>query len=187
MQPIPPLPAWQSWQVGPEYPRWTELLRDHSQVLIRPLRKEDGEAERIFIESLSPQARRYRFLGEIVHPSRQLVEQLTKLDYRRDLAFVAVVPDGSADKFVGISRYSSNAEGTDCEFAVSVLDDWQNKGLGVALMTHLIEVARSLGIKRMWSMDSAENLEMSELAHYMGFQRERDPDDSAQVIHSLWL
>ena len=38
-------------------------------------------------------------------------------------------------------------------------------------MKHLIEVARSRGIKRMWSMDSAENLAMADLAHYLGFKR----------------
>jgi len=68
-----------------------------------------------------------------------------------------------------------------------VLDDWQNKGLGAILMKHLIEVARSRGIKRMWSIDSAENLAMSDLAHYLGFQRSQDRDDASQVIHSLWL
>ena len=44
-----------------------------------------------------------------------------------------------------------------------MLDDWQNKGLGAILMKHLIEVARARGIKRMWSMDSAENIAMSDL------------------------
>lgn len=187
MQPIAPLPAWQTWLIGPEYPRWTEVLRDHSRVLIRPLRKDDVEAERVFIESLSPQARRHRFLGEIPHPSAQMLEQLTDLDYLHELAFVAVVQVDGKDKFLGVSRYSSNPEGTDCEFAVVVLDDWQDNGLGVALMTHLIEVAKSRGIKRMWSVDCAENTEMSDLARYLGFQRERDPKDSTQAIHSLWL
>jgi GNAT superfamily N-acetyltransferase len=91
------------------------------------------------------------------------------------------------DRFVGISRYSTSSDGTSCECAVTVLDDWQNKGLGAILMKHLIEVARSRGIKRMWSIDSAENLAMADLARYLGFQRSQDRDDASQVIHSLWL
>jgi len=137
-QPIEPL---MPWQLGPGYPRWTETLRDHSQVVIRPIRAQDAVAERTFIESLSPQARRYRFLGEVHHPSSELIERLTRLDYVHDLAFAAVVPDGARDKFVGISRYSTSSDGTACECAVTVLDDWQNKGLGAILMKHLIEVA----------------------------------------------
>jgi len=184
MQPIEPL---MPWQLGPDYPRWTETLRDHTRVVIRPIRVEDAAAERTFIESLSPQSRRYRFLGEVHHPSDEMIEHLTRLDYVHDLAFAAVVPDGARDKFVGISRYSTSSDGTACECAVSVLDDWQHRGLGAILMKHLIEVARSRGIKRMWSIDSAENLAMSDLAHYLGFQRTQDRDDASQVIHSLWL
>ena len=39
----------------------------------------------------------------------------------------------------------------------------------------------------MWSIDSAENFAMSDLARYLGFQRSQDRDDASQVIHSLWL
>ena len=184
MQTIEPLIP---WQTGPDHPRWTETLRDRTEVLIRPVRKDDAAEERTFIESLSPQSRRYRFLGQVRHPSSELIEQLTDLDYVHELAFAAVVHDDARDNFVGVSRYSTTADGTACEVAVTVLDDWQGKGLGSALMKHLIEVARSRGIKRMWSVDSAENLAMSDLAQYLGFTRTIDPDDGTQVIHSLQL
>jgi GNAT superfamily N-acetyltransferase len=174
-------------QTGTDYPRWTEELRDHSHVLIRPVQAQDAAEERTFIEALSPQSRRYRFLGEVRHPSSVMIERLTDIDYVHDLAFAAVVHDDSRDKFVGVARYSTSADGTDCECAVTVLDDWQGKGLGSVLMKHLIDVARSRGVKRMWSIDSAENLAMADLAHHLGFQRIHDPDDAAQVIHSLSL
>jgi len=184
MQPIEPL---MPWQLGPDYPRWTETLRDRSRVVIRPIRASDAAEERAFIDALSPQSRRYRFLGEVHHPSSALIERLTALDYVHELAFAAVVHDGARDRFVGVSRYSTSADGTACECAVTVLDDWQHKGLGVILMTHLIDVARSRGIRRMWSVDSAENTAMADLARFLGFERHQDRDDGAQVIHSLWL
>ena len=184
MQPIEPLLP---WHMGPDHPRWTATLRDQTQVLIRPVRREDAAAERAFIEALSPQALRYRFLGQVRQPSSEMIERFTDLDYVHDLAFAAVVHDDAKDKFVGVARYSTNADGTDCECAVTVLDDWQGKGLGSVLMKHLIDVARSRGIKHMWSLDSAENLAMADLAHYLGFNRCQDADDPTQVIHSLWL
>ena len=184
MRPVEPV---MPWQIGPDYPRWKDTLRDQHSVVIRPLHATDAEAERAYIEALSPQSRRYRILGEINHPSSALIEQLTRLDYMRDVAFAAVVKDDSQEKIVGISRYSTSSDGTACECAVTVLDDWQHKGLGVILMTHLIDVARSRGIRRMWSIDSAENTAMSDLARYLGFQRSADLDDATQVVHSLWL
>ena len=186
MQPLPIEPLMPS-QLGPEYPRWCDTLRDRSHVVIRPICPGDAAEERAFIESLSPQSRRYRFLGEVRHPSGELIERLTRLDYVHDVAFAAVVADGAREKFVGVSRYSTSTDGTACECAVTVLDDWQHKGLGVILMTHLIDVARCRGIKRMWSIDSAENIAMADLARYLGFQRSQDLDDPTQVIHSLWL
>lgn len=173
--------------IGPEYPRWSEILHDHSHVLIRPITRHDRDAERAFIEGLSAQARRYRFLGQVRCPSERLIEQLTDIDFVHDVAFVAVTAQDSQEKIVGVSRYSTDQEGLKCECAVTVSDDWQEKGLGTLLMKHLIEVARARGIRRMTSVDSAENLQMRDLAKHLGFRTRLDPDEAGQVLHELDL
>lgn len=180
--PLVPRPS-----VGPEYPRWSETLRDHSHVLIRPITKLDKDAERAFIEGLSAQARRFRFLGAVRSPSERLIEQFTNIDYVHEVAFVAVVADDSRERIVGASRYSTDESGLHCECAVTVSDEWQDKGLGTLLMKHLIEVARARGIRTMTSLDSAENVQMQDLAHFLGFKTRVDPDDASQVIHELDL
>jgi len=172
---------------GMEYPRWSETLRDNSYVLIRPITKQDKAAERAFIEGLSAQSRRYRFLGAVACPSERLIEQFTDIDYVHEVAFAAVIPEDAHERFVGVSRYSTDADGLNCECAVTVSDEWQQKGLGTLLMRHLIEVARSRGIRRMISMDSAENTQMQDLVTHLGFHTGVDPDDARQVIHELDL
>lgn len=172
---------------GPEYPRWSETLRDHSHVVIRPITPHDKEAERAFIEGLSLEARRYRFLGQIKCPSEALIEEFTNIDYVHEVAFVAVVPEDGHDRIVGVSRYSTDKDGTSCECAITVSDEWQSRGLGTLLMRHLIEVARARGIRHMMSIDSAENVRMQDLASYLGFDTRVDPDDASQVIHELIL
>jgi GNAT superfamily N-acetyltransferase len=184
MNALPPVPE---TATGPAYPRWSETLRDRSQVLIRPISTQDKDEERAFIEGLSPQARRYRFLGQVRHPSDALIEQLTDIDYAHEAAFAAVVDEGGREKFVGVSRYCTDQDGHRCECAVTVSDEWQNKGLGTALMKHLIEVARDRGIRTMISIDSADNAQMRELAAHLGFHSRVDPDDASQVIHELAL
>lgn len=172
---------------GPEYPRWSETLHDQSHVLIRPITPQDKEAERAFIEGLSAEARRYRFLGAVRSPSEALIEQFTNIDYVHEVAFVAVTPDDGRQRIVGVSRYSTDQAGLNCECAVTVSDEWQNKGLGTLLMRHLIEVARARGIHKMTSVDSAENVQMLDLANHLGFHTRVDPDDATQVIHELEL
>jgi GNAT superfamily N-acetyltransferase len=172
---------------GMEFPRWSETLQDNSYVLIRPIAAQDKDAERTFIAGLSAQSRRYRFLGAMACPSERMIEQFINIDYVHEVAFAAVIPEDARERIVGISRYSTDAEGVNCECAVTVSDEWQQKGLGTLLMKHLIEVARTRGIRRMTSIDLAENTRMQDLARYLGFSTRADPDDATQVIHELDL
>jgi GNAT superfamily N-acetyltransferase len=165
---------------------WHETLRDGTQVLIRPIAKEDAALERTFIERLSPQSRENRFLGQM-NASDDVARRLTDIDYRRDMAFIALRHDAGEKREIGVSRFYLSDDGSSCECAVTVADEWQGKGLGHLLMRHLIEVARQRGIKRMFSIDLAANKQMRELAASLGFERKVDRDYPSQVIHSLAL
>jgi len=70
---------------------------------------------------------------------------------------------------------------------VTVAEDWRERGLGTVLMKHLIQVALHRGIRLMYSIDSAENQPMSDLARHLGFTTRLDPDDASQCIHSLQI
>lgn len=181
------LPSSTSGYVGPDYPRWQQTLSDGSQVLIRPLGRQDAAADLAFIKALSPQARRNRFLGQLAHPDDTLIERLTDIDYVNDVALAAVVPDGNGDRIVGVSRYAADPTRERCECAVVVADGWQRKGLGTALMKKLILIAQDRGIRLMESFDLAENREIHDLAKALGFHVRSDPDDARQVIYALPL
>lgn len=170
-----------------DYPRWSETLRDRSVVLIRPIAHEDMSAERYFIEGLSPETNHFRFMGQIGTPSDSMLAGFTDVDRVHDVAFVAVVTDDSHERIVGVSRYSTDADTSHCECAVTVADAWQDKGLGTILMQHLIAIAKARGIHTMYSIDWADNNGMRELATYLGFSHRTDPDDARQVIHELPL
>ncbi len=173
--------------VGPDYPRWTQTLSDGSEVIIRPIRRQDAAAERAFIAGLSPESMHGRFLGQIAHPSDDFIEQLTDIDYINDVALVAVVDEEGVDRIVGVSRYAKDAAGARCESAVVVSDAWQHRGLGTALMKHLILIAQERGLQTMESIDLGSNSEMRDLAHGLGFRVRPDADDAQQVIYTLDL
>ncbi len=162
-------------------------LRDGTSVLIRPIHAEDEQLERRFIEGLSKETRRLRFLGEINTPSDALLNSLTHPDPGRDAAFIALIADGAEKREIGVARFCGNVQGSACECAVVVTDEWQHLGLATILMQHLINVARERGIDTMYSIDGAENNGMHDLAAHLGFTRSVDPDDAAQTLHSLDL
>lgn len=164
----------------------TQFLRDGTRVRVRPIGKGDRELERRFIENLSPASRRARFLGSFASPSEALLTQLTDVDPSRDYALIALTCDDAVQREVGVARFCGQADGT-AEVAVTVADDFQHRGLGAALMRELIGIARARGVSTLYSVDAAENDAMRDLADYLGFHRNRDPQDPTQVIHSLKL
>jgi GNAT superfamily N-acetyltransferase len=170
-----------------EAPHWHDTLRDGTHVLIRPISKTDTELERAFIMFLPPDVRRTRFLGQAGEPSDELLRCLTDIDYRHDMAFVALVHHNGETREVGVSRYGLGLDGKTCECAVNVSDAWRHRGLAAVLMRHLIDYARAGGIRTMVSFDAAANDEMRELAAFLGFERKKDPRDASRVIHSLAL
>jgi len=172
---------------APDQPRWVERLHDRSEVLIRPMARTDAAAEKRFIDGLSDESRRYRFLGQVASPSEQLISRLTNLDFVHDVAFVAVVHEDAHERIVGVARYSLDADGQNCECAVTVADAWREKGLGTAMMCHLIDLARERGIRTMYSVDSTDNVDMHDLAKHLGFHTSSDPEDATLYIHRLDL
>lgn len=173
--------------LGPDYPHWNTTLSDGSEVLIRPIGPQDAAAEKAFIEALSPESRRNRFLGQIGHPSDEFIRQLTDIDYINDVALVATAPDGAGYRIVGVSRYAVDSSRKGCECAVAVADSWHGKGLGTALMECLKTLATERGLLSMKSIDLAENWEMRDLASALGFHSSPDPADPHQVIHTISL
>ena len=164
-----------------------EQLRDGTTVVIRPIRAADKALEREFIERLSPQSRRYRFLGTIKSPSEELLRQFTQPELARGIAFIALDVSGPGAREIGVCRYSASLDGLSCECAVAVSDEWQGKGLATILMRRLIDAARTHGVKRMYSIDANDNEAMRELAEHLGFRRTVDPEDPTLVIHTLEL
>ncbi|WP_193164241.1 GNAT family N-acetyltransferase [Microbulbifer hainanensis] len=165
----------------------TEKLRNGQVVTVRPLDRGDIELEREFITNLSAESRHFRFLGGVGKPSQQLLERLTDIDHDQREAFIAVIEDSGGEKEIGVSRYAVESGGSAAECAVVIADDWQMQGLGTLLLNRLIESARARGIDHLYSIDSAENAKLRQVAGDMGWDCRSDPEDHTQVIYTLDL
>lgn len=160
---------------------------DGQVVTIRPIRISDSEMVADFVRALSPQSRNFRFLGGVRELSPQQVKKFCDIDGRHTMAFVATVKDQGKEVEIGVGRYASNSDEDTREMAVTVADEWQQKGLGLQLTNQLIEFAKGHGIKQLYSIDLVNNVAMRELARDLGMTEKRDPDDANQVIYTLAL
>ena len=140
-------------------------------VEIRPIAPTDSQLIRDFVRSLSFETRYLRFMSAVSELSTQTVEWLTRIDHRRDAALLALVKEDGADRVVGVARYALLSDGNDCEFAIVVADDWQDRGLGRLLMMLLIDTAHARGLKRIVGDVLAINGPMLSFVSELGFPR----------------
>ena len=134
----------------------TERLRDGTEVVFRPIRDTDGPAMTVFHESLSARSVYRRFFFAHPHLSDGELDRFTHVDYVDRLAFV--VMDG--ERIVGVGRYEHLPDTDEAEVAFVVTDDYQHRGIGSRLLTHLADAARPHGITRFCAQTLSENRAM---------------------------
>jgi acetyltransferase len=164
--------------------------RDGARVQIRPIRPEDAQLEREFVDSLSEQTRYFRFFYQLNQLTPAMLARFTQIDYDRELALVAVVDHARSSEgraFAGVARYIENPDRVSAEYAIVVHDDWQNQGVGRALMERLIAAAKRKGLARLEGAVLRENARMLAFVHSLGFTSAPDPGDAEQVITRLEL
>ena len=137
-------------------------LRDGSQVVIRPVGSADAPLLADGFARLSPESRRMRFLRRKDELTPAEVRYFTDVDHHDHEALGAL--DRAGGRGVGVARYvRDTGDPQSAEIAVTVVDDWQGRGLGAELLARLSGRARTEGIRRFTALVSADNAAMAGL------------------------
>lgn len=136
-------------------------------MLIRALRPDDGPGLAEAFEQLSETSRYRRFFTVKPRLSERTLSFLTDVDHRDHEALVAVAP--GSGQLAGVARFIRDPQEPDqAEVAVTVVDSWQRRGLGTALLHELAQRAAEEGIRHFTAEILAENLPMLTLARQLG-------------------
>jgi GNAT superfamily N-acetyltransferase len=142
-------------------------LRDGSRVRLRQIRSSDKEMLRRSFDRLSGESRYRRFLAPTPELSEAMVRYLTEIDHHNHEAIVAL--DEETGEGIGVARYvRSLARPNVAEVAVTVVDDWQGRGLGTLLLEVVSARAREEQITTFTALMLASNQEMMELLESLG-------------------
>jgi acetyltransferase len=168
------------------HPYPTELegeirLRDGRTVRVRPIRPEDAALELRFFSGLSERSRYHRFMQHLPELPPRMLARFTQLDYDRELALVVL----HENEFVAVGRYAPNPDGRTAEFALTVADAWQAKGLGRALLARLCDAARAAGYQALYGHILADNRDMLDLAARLGFAETDRGGAEVSVVRRL--
>jgi GNAT superfamily N-acetyltransferase len=143
------------------------VLRDGSRVLVRPVRSADALLLADAFARLSETSRRMRFLGKKEELSAAELRYYAEVDHHDHEALIALDP--ASGRGVGVGRYVRDAgDPGAAEIALTVIDDWQGRGLGTELLARLSYRGRQEGICRFTGVVSAGNVPMGMLMRNVG-------------------
>ncbi len=142
-------------------------LRDGSRVRVRQIHSSDKELLLRGFDRLSSESRYRRFLAPIPQLSEAVVRYLTEVDHHDHEAIVALDEEGGEG--IGVARYARDDTRPDvAEVAVTVIDDWQGRGLGTLLLEVVSARAREEDIRSFTALMLATNQEMMSLLERLG-------------------
>jgi acetyltransferase len=128
---------------------------------------------------------RMRFFMAAKSLNHASIARLTQIDYRREMAFVAI--DKVSGELLGVARMMADPDYQQGEFAVLVASHLKGQGLGNRLMQHLIAYAKAEGLGELTGTVLAENQTMLDFCARLGFAIADDPEDAGIRLVRLQL
>jgi RimJ/RimL family protein N-acetyltransferase len=142
------------------------VLDDGAILQLRAIRPSDKAALSDGFQRLSAQSRRQRFLSAKSSLSEDDLRHLTECDGVDDYAIVAMRSGNGRGQpeIIGVARYSRLAPGSNsAEIAITVVDEWQRRGVGRKLLKRIVMAASEHGIERVDGVALADNQQILKL------------------------
>jgi RimJ/RimL family protein N-acetyltransferase len=152
------------------------------RVVIRPVLPQDEDLTGTFFRNLSGAARYDRFMSPMRDLPPELLRRFTQVDYADHVALVAEVFADGRETVIAEARYVRHPDEPAAEFAISVAERWQRKGLARLMLGKLACRAAADGIERMVGETLAGNTRMLSLARKAGFIISASADVSGLML-----
>jgi acetyltransferase len=162
---------------------WHEAIRGGERVLIRRMRPEDMALYPGFLGDVSAEDLRLRFFARVAELSAAELDKLTHLDYRHEMAFIAL--DEDTGHIFGLARLKDELDEKTAEFAILVRSRLKGHGLGWVLMRRIIDYAKEKGLRRVYGDVLVENTTMLQMCAELGFHEEDMGSEIRRVVLDL--
>ena len=161
-------------------------LGDGTGVAVRPFRAADRDLLVAGFDRLSPQSRYRRFLAPIPRLTDSMLRVLTSVDDADHRAWAAVANEAAQPVGAGVVRWiRSPGEPVIADVAVTVIDDYQGRGLGGLLLDVAVLDAFAHGVDRFEGPVLAENVSSRRMLARAGASFE--PDGGGVFVYRLPL
>jgi RimJ/RimL family protein N-acetyltransferase len=158
----------------------TETLGDGRRIEIRALHPEDREGLYAAIMRCSTETLYHRFFAVKREFSEKEAHFFLDVDFVKHVALVGVARENGLPTIIGSCRYVVVEPGR-AEVAFLVIDAYQGKGIGKALMRRLAAIGREAGLNELVAEVLAENVPMLKIFERSGLAMTAKHESS--VVH----
>jgi len=158
--------SWEQVAYPEELERY-DTLRDGTQIFFRPIKPTDESSLSEMMYSLSDKSVQTRYMASTMAFPHRDIQRVTNIDYRQDIAIVAVVPGVSGEEIVAIAQYFLDPKTNGAEV---VQDEWQRKGIGTFLLDYITQIAKQRGVQRFCAKVLPTNEAMLAIFHNSGYK-----------------
>ncbi|HKL87374.1 MAG TPA: bifunctional acetate--CoA ligase family protein/GNAT family N-acetyltransferase [Salinibacter sp.] len=174
------------------YPRQyvgTHTMRNGEEVTIRPIRPEDEPKLVTFHERLSERSVYLRYANLMKLEQRVAHERLARIcfiDYDREMALVAErTNEDGEEEIIGVGRLTQLPGGDEAEFAMLVIDEYQEEGVGTELLRRLVQVGEDEGLDRITADILQQNQAMQRVSEKLGFDLVRSEELGGDMVKAV--
>lgn len=169
-------------------PPWHEVFKtpsDH-ELLIRPIRPEDGAPLQAAFSLFGPEEIRDRLLHSVTELSDEAVQRLTHPNAKTEIVLVAAENQQAGEAVVGaIARASINPGTREAEYAILISRFLVGQGLGRQLMRKLVKWGRGKYLDRLYGDVLEANEPMKQLATSLGFKATPHPQGTPGLVRMV--
>jgi acetyltransferase len=153
-------------------------LKDGTDVILRPIKPEDEPLWLEMIASCSKESLYSRFRYFFQWQSHEVATRYCYIDYDREVAIVVEKSDGDKKQLLGVGRLIADPDHETVEYAILIVDSWQQKDLGNILTDYCLEIAESWKLKKIVAQTTTDNKRMITVFRKRGFKIEANSGDS---------
>jgi RimJ/RimL family protein N-acetyltransferase len=147
----------------------TETLRNGQRIEIRALKPHDRDDLVAAVSRTSSESLYRRFFAVRRQFSETEETFYLNIDFVSHVALVALAEENGAKSIVGGGRYVVSEPGQ-AEVAFTVVDKYQGRGLGAALLRHLAAIARQAGLRELVAYVMPDNRAMLKVFEKSGLK-----------------
>jgi RimJ/RimL family protein N-acetyltransferase len=155
----------------PEPPKYSavETLRNGERIEIRALRPQDRDDLVAAVNRTSSESLYRRFFAVRRHFTETEESFYLNVDFVSHVALVALAEENGQQSIVAGGRYVVSEPGQ-AEVAFTVVDKYQGRGLGAALLRHLAIIARQAGLHELVAYVLPDNKAMLKVFEKSGLK-----------------